>query len=128
MVPELNRLGHKKEADELFKLAWGAYQKMLADYPDSPAARHALASLSGHCRRNLDDGLKYAKAAVASDPGSPSHREALAEVHFRRGDRDDAVKLMQKLSDEQPRNALYKRQLARYRTAAFDSPWPTTAE
>lgn len=128
MVPELDRLGHKKEADELFKLAWTAYQKMLTDYPDSPAARLALAQLSAHCRRNLDDGLKYAKAAVASNPGSPAYREALAEVHFRRGDRDDAVKLMQKLSDEQPRNALYKRQLARYRTAAFESAWPHTAE
>jgi tetratricopeptide (TPR) repeat protein len=128
MVPELDRLGHKKEADLLFKLAWDAYQKMLTDYPDSPAARFALASLSGRCRRNLDDGLKYAKSAVASDPASTSYREALAEVHFRRGARDDAVKLMQKLSDEQPRSAFYKRQLVRYRTAKFDSPWPTTAE
>jgi tetratricopeptide (TPR) repeat protein len=128
MVPELDRGGHKKEADALFKLVWDAYQKMLTDYPDSPSARLALAQLSGHCRRNLDDGLKYAKAATASDPGSPSSREALAEVQFRRGDRDAALKLMQKLSDEQPRNALYKRQLARYRTAAFDSPWPHTAE
>ncbi len=128
IVPDLDRRGKKKEADELFNRAWGAYQKMLAAYPDSPAARHGLAALSGHCRRELDDGLKYAKAAVASDPGSPSYREALAEVYFRRGDRDDAVKVMQKLSDEHPRSALYRRQLARYRTAAFDSVWPHTAE
>ncbi len=128
IVPDLDRRGKKKEADELFNRAWGAYQKMLAAYPDSPAARHGLASLSGHCRRELDDGLKYAKAAVASDPGSPSYREALAEVYFRRGERDDAVKAMQKLSDEHPRSGLYRRQLARYRTAAFDSVWPHTAE
>ncbi len=128
IVPDLDRRGKKKEADELFNRAWGAYQKMLAAYPDSPAARHGLASLSGHCRRELDDGLKYAKAAVASDPGSPSYREALAEVYFRRGERDDAVKVVQKLSDEHPRSALYRRQLARYRTAAFDSVWPHTAE
>jgi tetratricopeptide (TPR) repeat protein len=128
IVPELDRRGHKKQADELFKLGWDAYQTMLADYPESPAARHALASLAGHARRNLDDGLKYAKAAVAADPGSPLYKEALAEVHFRRGARDAAVKLMQALADEQPRNLLYRRQLARYRTAAFDSPWPYTAE
>jgi hypothetical protein len=35
---------------------------------------------------------------------------------------------MQKLSDEYPRSLLYRRQLVRYRTAAFDSPWPYTAE
>lgn len=124
MVPELDKRNRKKEADELFKLGCEAYQKMLVDYPNSPAARHALAQLSAHSQRKLDDGLKYAKAAVAFDPGSPQYRETLAEVHFRRGDRDEALKLMQKLADEQPRNAVYRRQLMRYRTAAFDSPWP----
>src|SRR5262249_11215314 len=128
IVPELDRRGRKKEADELFGQAWDAYQKLLKDYPDSPSARHALAALAGHCRRNLDDGLKYAKAAVAADPGSTSFREALAEVHFRRGERDEAIKVMQKLLDENPRSALYQRLLARYRAAAFDSPWPHTAE
>ena len=128
IVPELDRRGKKKEADELFNRGWSAYQKMLADYPDSPSARLALAALAGHCRRKLDDGLACAKAAVAADPGAPAYREALAEVYFRRGNRDAALKLMQALADESPRSALYRRQLARYRTAAFDSPWPYTAE
>jgi tetratricopeptide (TPR) repeat protein len=128
IVPNLDHSKHKREADELFASAWAAYEKMLKDYPNSPAARHGLAALAGHCNRKLDDGLKHAKAAVASDPGSPQYREALAEVHFRRGERDDAVKVMQKLADEQPRNPLYRRQLTRYRTAAFDSPWPYTTE
>ncbi|QJW94469.1 tetratricopeptide repeat protein [Frigoriglobus tundricola] len=128
MVPELDRRGKKKDADELFDRAWAAYRTLLADYPDSPSARHALAVLAGHCRRNLDDGLKYAKAAVAADPLAPAYREALAEVHFRRGERDDALKVMRALADESPRSALYRRQLARYRTAGFDSPWPYTAE
>ncbi len=101
---------------------------MLTDYPGSAAARNAMAALSGHCQRKLDDGLKYAKAAVAFDPGSPQYRESLAEVHFRRGDRDAALKLMQKLSDEQPRNSAYRRQLTRYHTAAFDSPTPYVLE
>jgi tetratricopeptide (TPR) repeat protein len=128
IVPDLEKRGRKKEADELFKLAWDAYRKMLADYPNSAAARHALARLAGRCGRELEKGLGHAKAAVAADPGSVPYREALAEVHFRRGERDDAVKLMRKLSDEDPRNALYRRQLVRYRAAAFDSPWPHTAD
>ena len=128
MIPDLDRRGRTKEADELFALGWAAYEQMLADYPASPAARHSLALLAGRCNRKLDAGLKHAAAAVASDPRSPSYREALAEVHFRRGDRAAALKLMYALSDEQPRSALYRRQLARYRTAAFDSAWPRVAE
>jgi tetratricopeptide (TPR) repeat protein len=124
MVPELESRGLQKEADELFKLSWDAHQKMLKEYPNSHAAQAGLAQLAGRCGRNLDEGLKYAKAAVRADRGSVGYREVLAEVHFRRGERDDAVKLMQALADEQPRNLLYKRQLVRYRTGTFDSPWP----
>jgi tetratricopeptide (TPR) repeat protein len=128
IVPDLDRRGHKKEADELFDSAWAAHESVLKTYPESAAARGSLAQLAGQCNRRLDEGLKYAKAAVASDPGAPGYREWLAEVHFRRGERNDALTVMQKLYDEQPRNPLYKRQLARYRTAAFDSPWPYAVE
>ncbi len=124
MVPEFDKQGRKKEADAVFTLGWGAYQKMLADYPQSATARHAMALLAAHGRRELDDGLTYAKAAVAFDPISAAYREALAEIHFRRAERDDAIKVMQKLRDEHPRNALYARQLMRYRTASIDAAWP----
>jgi tetratricopeptide (TPR) repeat protein len=128
IVPDLDRRGHKKEADELFASAWEAHESVLKTYPESAAARGSLAQLAGQCNRRLDEGLKYAKAAVASDPGAPGYREWLAEVHFRRGERNDALGVMQKLYDEQPRNPLYKRQLSRYRGAAFDSPWPYAVE
>jgi tetratricopeptide (TPR) repeat protein len=122
MVPALDRAGHK------FELTWEAHQKVLKEFPESGPARGALAQLSGQCNRRLDDGLKYAKEAVASDPESPGYREWLAEVHFRRGERAAALKAMQALADEHPRSFLYRRQLARYRDAAFDSPWPLTAD
>ncbi|HUR54742.1 MAG TPA: hypothetical protein VMZ71_11465, partial [Gemmataceae bacterium] len=128
MVTELEKIGRKKEADELFGAAWSAYQKMLADYPDSPAARGALASLAAHCGRELDKGLTYAKEASAADPLSAAYREMVAELHFRHKDRAAALAVMTKLADETPRSRLYRRQLARYKSAAFDSPWPDVEE
>jgi tetratricopeptide (TPR) repeat protein len=124
MVPELEKLGKKAEADELFATAWAAYQKVLTDFPDSPSARHSLATLAANCRRELDKGLTYATAAVKSDPASRPFREALAEVHFRKGEREKSLEVMTKLAEEDPRNRLYKRQLTRYRTGALDSPKP----
>jgi tetratricopeptide (TPR) repeat protein len=128
MVPELDRLGRKKEADELFALAWSAYTKMLADYPESPTARGALANLGANCRRELDKALAYGKEAVAADPASVSYREALAEVHFRRGERAEALAVMTKLSEENPRSRYYRRQLARYKSGDLASPPPDTAD
>jgi len=128
MVPDLERLGKRKQAAELFDRAWNAYQKVLADYPASSSARHALATLAANCRRDLDAGLDYAKEAVKTEPESVPYREALAELHFIRGDRAAALELMAKLVAESPRNHLFKRQLARYRSGSFDSPRPDRAD
>jgi tetratricopeptide (TPR) repeat protein len=122
MVPELVKLGKNDEADELFGIAWKAYQKVLAEFPNSPSARNALAVLAANCRRDLDRGLLFAQEAVKAEPASAPFRETLAEVYFRKGDRERAVEAMSKLLEDEPRNALYKRQLARYRSATFDSP------
>jgi hypothetical protein len=124
MVPELERLGRKREADELFGLAWNAYLQVLKDFPDSPTARGSLAWLAAHCRRELDRAQVYAKEAVAADPKQPTFREALAEVHFRKGDRAAALGVMTDLAREFPRNRLYQRQLQRYRSGDPGSPYP----
>ena len=124
MVPDLDKLGRKTEADELFGRVWSAYRRVLADYPDSPAARNALAALGANCRRELDAALKYAGEAVAADPKSVAYRETLAEVHFRRGARDRALAVMQKLAAEHPRSHFYRRQLERYKTGDAASPTP----
>ena len=128
MVPELDRLGKSAQAYELFHAAWSAYQKILSEYPESAFTRNSLAALAANCRRELEKGLTYAEAAVKADPESISFRETLAEVLFRRGDRDRAVAVMTRLSAEEPRNSLYKRQLQRYRACALDSPKPERAD
>lgn len=124
MVPDLEKRGKKAEADELFGRVWGSHRKVLSDFPASPSSRNALAALGANCRRELDAARTYATEAVAADPKSAGYRETLAEVHFRRGERAEAVKLMETLASESPRSRLYRRQLARYRTADPASPLP----
>jgi tetratricopeptide (TPR) repeat protein len=128
MVPDLDRLGRTREADELFGRAWSAYQRVLADYPAGPAARSSLATLGSGCRRELDSSLTYAKEAVAADPKSQGFREVLAEVQFRRGDRGAALEVMAGLADEFPRSRLYQRQLKRYRSGDLAGPYPDTED
>ena len=128
MVPQLEKLGKKAEADELFGIAWKAYEKLLLDFPDSSSAKHALAALSANCRRELVKGLAFAQEAVKADPASVPYRETLAEVLFRSGERTKALDVMTKLTEEDTRSRLYKRQLTRYRTGEFDSPKPDSEE
>ncbi len=124
MVPELDDRGRKQEANELYARAREAYAKVLSEYPESSYARNALASLGASCHRDLDASLDYAKRAVVAEPESKSFRETLAEVHFRRGEREDALRIMMKLTEEDPQNRLYRRQLGRYRSGDIGSPVP----
>lgn len=124
LVPGLDKLGRKKEADELFRQVWTTYGKLIADNPDSAWGRYSAAWLAAGCQRELDAALKHALKAVELEPGVKSNQEALAEVRFRRGERKEAVAAMKSLSSGDPRNFHYRRQLERYQTAAFDSPLP----
>lgn len=126
MVQDLDAMGKTKEADELFRGVWDTYAKMLDEHPESASARNSAAWLAANCRRELDRALKLAEEAVKLDPTSVGYRESLAEVHFRRGDRDKALTIMTKLAEESPRSRLFRRQLERYRTGDPASPIPET--
>src|SRR5581483_5765646 len=53
-VPALDRLGRKKEADELFGRCKAPHEKLVREYPKSAREHNALAWLSACCRRELD--------------------------------------------------------------------------
>ncbi|MGL6097198.1 MAG: hypothetical protein ACRC7O_15550 [Fimbriiglobus sp.] len=122
LVPDLDKLGRTKDADALYRRVADAYAGVLRDHPDSAWALYSSAWLAAGCRRDLDTALIHGKKAVELDPDAKTPREVLAEVHFRRGDRADAVAVMAKLAAADPRNPIFRRQLDRYRTAGFDSP------
>jgi tetratricopeptide (TPR) repeat protein len=126
MVPLLEKADRKKDADALFRQVWDVYGGLIKEHPDSAWARFSAAWLAAGCKRELDAALAHAQKAHDLDPESKSYREALAEVHFRKGDRDKATALMKALSAGDPRNHHYRKQLERYRTGATDSPLPET--
>jgi tetratricopeptide (TPR) repeat protein len=128
LVPELDKLGRKTEADRLFRSVWDVYQTFAKDYPQSAWAHNGAAAVAAGCRRELDTALIHAKQAVELEPEMKTYKETLAEIHFRLGDREQALTIMHDLSKTDWRNPLYKRQLARYKSGDINSPIPLTAE
>lgn len=114
LVPALDRLGRKKEADDLFARALAVQQKRCADYPRAAWLHNNVAWMSACCGRDLDAALEHARRAVDLDPAGTGYLDTLAEVHFQRGERDRAIATMKRCLEREPKEAYYQKQLRRF--------------
>jgi tetratricopeptide (TPR) repeat protein len=81
-----------------------------------------------NCRRDLDDALKHSQKAVELEPKAAGYLDTLAEIHFRKGNREKAVELMKKCIEFEPANSYFKKQLVRFKDQSFDSLPPEEDE
>jgi tetratricopeptide (TPR) repeat protein len=124
LVPEMEKLGKKKEADAIYTKVRDAYEKLAKEYPSSAFAHNSAAWIMANCRRELDEALKHAQKANSLEPKNAGYMDTLAEVNFRKGDRDKALALMKQCTEIDPRNAYFRKQLERFKNDPFDSPTP----
>jgi tetratricopeptide (TPR) repeat protein len=113
VVPELERHGHKKEADELFAETAAVYAKISADYPKCAWAHNSIAWLSVCCGRDLDKALEHATKAVELNPESAGHHDTLAEIYFQLGEKDKALAEQKKAVELDPKRSYFAKQLKR---------------
>ena len=123
-VPDLDKAGRKKDADEIYGKIKTAYEAALKDYGSSADLRNALAWTMVNCNRDLDDALTHAKKAVEVSPKTAGYIDTLAEVYFRKKDRAKALELMKQCAVLDPTNPYFRKQLERFEKKPFDSPLP----
>ncbi len=128
LIPDLNKLGKKKEALDIYEKVWEPWERLCKDYPNSGYAHNSLAWLIAICGGELDVALKHAQKAVDLEPENAQHLDTLAEVYFRKGDRDKAISLMKKCAELDPKRSYYRKQLARFKDQAIDSLVPDAYE
>jgi tetratricopeptide (TPR) repeat protein len=113
LMPVMEKLGHKKDADDLFAKAWTVQGGLCKEYPKSAWGHNNTAWLGVRCRRNLDEALKHAKQAVELAPDQTSYLDTLAEAYFQKGDKEKALELIKKCVKLDPKYAYFQRQLKR---------------
>jgi tetratricopeptide (TPR) repeat protein len=128
LIAELDRHGERAEADALFGRLMGRLEKLTGDYPRSAWAHNACAWLSAESRRGLDAALDHARKATELEPKNAGYLDTLAEVHFRRGERDQAVATAQRCTNMDPRRDYFRKQLARFKTGDPNSDVPVGEE
>jgi len=123
-VPDLEKAGKKKEADEVYQKVKNAFESALKDYGNSPDLRNSIAWTMVNCNRDLDDALKHAQKAVEQAPKTAGYIDTLAEVYFRKKDRAKALEYMKQCAALEPHNPYFRKQLERFEKKPFDSPLP----
>jgi tetratricopeptide (TPR) repeat protein len=114
LVPELAKRGLTREADELFTTSFSFHAKVCSAYPRSGTAHNGLAWLAARCRRQLDVALEHARKAVELAPDEPAFADTLAEIHFQRGAKDEAIACIKKCIALDPKREYFKKQLKRF--------------
>jgi tetratricopeptide (TPR) repeat protein len=128
LVPELEKLGHKQEADTLFARGLEPHAKLCREYPASAWAHNSLAWLCAATRRNLDTALEHAQKAVALEPTTAGYHDTLAETYFRRGEQDKAIEEIKKSIALDGKRQYFKKQLKRFEAGNPKTELPPTAD
>ena len=117
LVPELREVGREDVADQLFEKVYQQLVAVARDFPDSSLHLNNAAWLAAKCDRKLDEAIVYAKRAVELTPGNLGHLDTLAEVHFRCGEVELAIKYAQQCLEGEPKNEHFIEQLKRFEGA-----------
>lgn len=114
LLPELIAAGREAAAEKLFADMFARLAGICEEFPQSALHHNELAWLAARNDRRLDDALTHAQEAVRLRPEAANYIDTLAEVHFRRGDRDKAVALARQLIKREPQNKHFQEQLRRF--------------
>lgn len=114
MAPQLEKLGHRQEADALVARSVKFHEKLIADHPSCASHHNSLAWTLARCRRQLDKALAHATRAAELEPGNCAVLDTLAEVHFQRGGKDEAIAAIRKCIELEPGVGRHRMALERF--------------
>lgn len=116
-VARLDAAGRQTDADAVFARAFGVYETVCRDFPESAWHHNGAAWLAAQCERRLNDALKHAETAVRLQPDNAAYLDTLAEVHFRRGDATEAVEIEERAVKLAPDDPEIAAQMKKFREA-----------
>jgi tetratricopeptide (TPR) repeat protein len=122
LTPAFDRAAHSSKGDRLFETLFGRYEADCKKFPNSAFLHNNLAWLAARCGRRLDTAMEHATKAVALQPQNGSYLDTLAEVHFRQGDRESAIRYSRRAVQLSPDRDSLSEQLSRFINDPLPSP------
>ena len=117
--PALREAGLLKEHDEWFGKSWQHFQQVIDTYPESENTLNTAAWFATRSMRELDAARQLVSKALAMNPRQAAYLDTMAEYHFARGRRAEALEWAAKAVDAAPEDTLIRRQYERFRSGPF---------
>jgi tetratricopeptide (TPR) repeat protein len=115
VVPLLKRWGESEEAKAFFERAYAPAKANVTAFPDDAESLNSLAWLCARCDERLTEAEALARRAVELAPDNVAYLDTAAEVQFRLGRADEAVRLETRAVQLDPQDSMLKEQLERFR-------------
>jgi tetratricopeptide (TPR) repeat protein len=112
--PLLIKAGLTEAAEKVFSDVFALHEEISKEFPNSARYHNELAWLSARNDLRLDDALAHAEQAVKLQPEAANYIDTLAEVHFRRGNREKALEFAKQALKLEPRNKHFQTQVERF--------------
>ena len=110
----MQKLEKHDVADKLFKSVEQSNRQVIEAFPNSPLQFNNLAWMMARTDRNVAAALPLAQRAVELRPNSAAYLDTLAEVHFRLGHRDEAIRFCKQAIELEPESDHHPEQLKRF--------------
>lgn len=117
LFPLLERAGWKEEFDALYREHRTKLEALTKQYPQSARFANSLAWTCAIARRDLDEALAHAKRALELAPETAGYLDTLAEVHFARGEYQQAVAVQRRAVAAADDAAVFEERLKRFEAA-----------
>lgn len=104
------KMGMAYQQMNMRKEAYDAYLSALRLDPKQILALNNLAWMSAEYKERLDEGLKWAKQATVLAPKALPLQDTLASVYIARGEKSDAIGILEKIAADAhpPADSLYR--------------------
>ncbi len=93
------------------------YRTLLRRHPDDPSTLNGFAWFCARRSLALDEALEAARRAVEKSGGDPGILDTLAEVHFARGEYDEAIRVEKEALAKEPDDQYLHDQIERFEKA-----------
>ncbi len=116
--PTFEKNENKELVDEIFQKVSDDFYEILEAFPDSSMYLNNYAWACACAKRNVVNGIEFAKRAVELRPGTAGYFDTLATLYHVNGDHDLAIKTIRRAIELNPMRDYYREQLEKFREAA----------